>query len=157
MHVLFPGKTSMRSVIGRLAVIALITLGIAVFAGGGSDDASGSRKPTASELHQLSNAAHSYSTFWARRLGSSVVVSEIAGERYDVALKRLRRHGLEMQGRFPGTLGNPSLPGRCIIVSTQAPRTGARLPRGSLVTGVMGLCKDSIPRLARKHEGWMDR
>jgi hypothetical protein len=136
-----------------IAIAILAAVAPSIF-GSGSTDNAAARQPTRAELRDLSAAASSEQAYRARHRGRRVVVPNIAGDHYWDALHRLHRHGLRLQGRFPGTLGNPALPGHCIIISTQSPAAGEHLPRGSAVTGVMGLCKASIPRLARNHGDW---
>jgi len=151
MHVYSRRAGAIRGAVIAGALLAAFAPSIL---GSGSTDHAAARQPTRAELRELSAAARSEQAYRARHHGRRVVVPNIAGDRYTDALHRLHRRGLRMQGRFPGTLGNPALPGRCIIISSQAPAAGERLPRGSAVVGVMGLCKDSIPRLARHHGGW---
>ena len=65
--------------------------------------------------------------------------------RFGAAVRAIERAGLEQRtSGFPGTLGNPAYGTRRTAVSSEAPRPGSRVERGSTVVIVYGACKRAI-------------
>jgi beta-lactam-binding protein with PASTA domain len=73
-------------------------------------------------------------------------VPRLIGEPFDEAVRELASVGLHQTATaYPGTLGNPNFPGRCIKVLSQSPRQGTRVEKGSPVAVVIGaVCGDSV-------------
>jgi beta-lactam-binding protein with PASTA domain len=76
---------------------------------------------------------------------AQVRVPDVVGMRFGAAVRTLHRARLEQKTTgFPGTLGNPAYGTRCTAVSSEAPRPGTRVDRGSTVAIVYGACKRAI-------------
>jgi PASTA domain len=121
-----------RSVsLAGVAVIALIA------AGCGS---SGSPEGTSSTA-QSANRAPASGTQHVQK----VRVPDIVGERFEQAVREVKRAGLEQQApHFTGTTGNPHYSGRCQKILKESPPAGTRLPKGSTISIVYGVCPKAI-------------
>ena len=70
---------------------------------------------------------------------------DIVGERFGKAVREVKQAGLEQQApRFTGTVGNPHYSGRCQRILKQSPPAGTRLPKGSTISIVYGVCPKAI-------------
>ena len=117
-----------------LAAVAAIA---AVAAGCGS---SGSPESTTS-----SSVAANPGRAPAARHVQKVRVPDIVGERFGKAVREVKQAGLEQQApRFTGTVGNPHYSGRCQRILKQSPPAGTRLPKGSTISIVYGVCPKAI-------------
>jgi beta-lactam-binding protein with PASTA domain len=74
-----------------------------------------------------------------------VVVPNLVGERFMVAVRKVRAAGLEQQAPgFTGTLDNPDNEGGCEQILRQAPPAGTKVEKGGTVWIVYGACRSSI-------------
>jgi beta-lactam-binding protein with PASTA domain len=129
-------------------VIVVALAAVASACGGGDDEQTSGLSGTA--LTQLTAAAREQQAELQRTSDAKVTVPTIAGQPYTRARHEVERAGLEFGGRYPGTLGNPDLPTRCLIVDSQSPAPGTTMTKGSQVVGTIGVCPEKIPGLSRR-------
>jgi hypothetical protein len=106
---------------GVLAALALAACG-----GSGSGDAADIHWPTATAT------------------GPTVTVPRLAGLDPNVALRKVKRLGLQWHASFPGSAGNPAIQSGCSQVYNQAPAAGTRVRGGYTVSVTMAVCHGSI-------------
>jgi PASTA domain len=109
--------------LGALAAFALAACG-----GSGSGDAAHIRWPTATAT------------------GPTVTVPRLAGLDPDVALRKVKRLGLQWHASFPGSAGNPAIQSGCSEVYNQAPAAGTRVQGGYTISVTMAVCHRTIAR-----------
>jgi PASTA domain len=74
-----------------------------------------------------------------------VTVPKLVGERFMVAVRKVRAAGLEQQApAFPGTLDNPDNESGCEKILRQAPPAGTKVEKGDTISIVYGACRSSI-------------
>jgi hypothetical protein len=74
-----------------------------------------------------------------------VTVPNLVGERFMVAVRKVRAVGLEQQApAFPGTLDNPDNESGCEKILRQAPPAGTKVEQGDTISIVYGACRSSI-------------
>ena len=74
-----------------------------------------------------------------------VRVPSLIGRRFFDAVRVVRQAGLQQEAPgYTGTTGNPHYPGRCIEILSQSPPPGTRVPRGTTVSIVEGVCNQAI-------------
>jgi len=83
-----------------------------------------------------------------------VRVPHLVGERFGQAVRDVERVGLEQHApAFTGTVGNPHYNGHCQKILHQTPPPGTRVPKGSTVSIVYGVCPKAIQHPRRKPHG----
>jgi hypothetical protein len=122
----------------------------AVTPGCGGDDAQ-STEVSGAALTELRAAAQSYRAAQTSAHGE-VRVPHVAGTPYLSARHELARAGLSFLGRYTGTAGNPDLPTKCLVVTSQAPAAGTTVPRETQVSGTLGVCPDRVTRLSHRSD-----
>jgi PASTA domain-containing protein len=127
----------------------VLAAAVSLFVGCGGGEGGSTPGLTGPALKQLAAAARSERQ--AREVSKATVrVPPIAGEPYVDGRHQLARAGLRFSGRYPGTEGNPDLPTRCLVVTSQSPAAGTEVPKGSEVVGTIGVCPDRIPSLSSR-------
>ena len=90
-------------------------------------------------------ALHPKRATTATTSAQSAAVPKLVGVRWESALRRVRRAGLEQRAPgFTGTTGNPGYSGRCLTVTSQSPVAGTEVPRGTTIAVVIGACRHAI-------------
>ena len=114
---------------------ALTALAVCLVASCGG---SGSPTTTTSTTHATSDAP-------AAPPVERVRVPQLVGERFGQAVREVKRAGLEQEApHFTGTVGNPHYNGHCQKILNQSPPPGTRVPKGSIVAIVYGVCPKAI-------------
>jgi len=121
-------------VIGRVR-FALVAVALCVLAGCGSSNP----PSTTSSTSQATGSAP------ATRHVQRVSVPKLVGERFGRAVKMAEQAGLRQEApHFTGTVGNPHYNGHCQRILSQSPPPGTRVPKGTTVAIVYGVCRKAI-------------